>query len=160
MEWFAGRYSKLQVSRSEFETDIKWSRNLKRRFDSGQVPAASSIIRPVMYRPFVANFLYDSELFIDELGLSRSFFPTACANSVISAEFTKDFRVLVSGIPYDLHFLGDAQGVALYAYDESGNRHDNVTDWGLKQFRDHYEKRAPSPQPLYVLVRSVFLKNI
>ena len=50
----------------------------------------------------------------------------------------------------DLHYVGAAAGtecLPFYRYDESGNRHDNITDWGLKQFCEHYEKRAPSPQP-------------
>ena len=34
----------------------------------------------------------------------------------------------------------------MWRYDENGNRVDNITDWALKQFKDHY-KTEPSPQP-------------
>jgi predicted helicase len=32
----------------------------------------------------------------------------------------------------------DSTGLALYRYDQEGNRHDNITDWGLSQFQEHY----------------------
>ena len=38
----------------------------------------------------------------------------------------------------DLHFIGDCQSMPLYIYDQAGNRHDNITDWGLSQFVNHY----------------------
>lgn len=35
----------------------------------------------------------------------------------------------------------------LYRYDQNGVRHDNITDWALKQFRAHYKAAEPSPPP-------------
>jgi predicted helicase len=139
MNLFIDRYEQLRATKGRFATDIKWSRNLKRRFDAGLSEESSSkLIRYVMYRPFTRLYLYDSNLFIDELGLSRAFFPIDRENKVICVSFSKDFRVSASEEPYDLHFIGDAQGVALYRYDEAGNRADNITDWALKQFTAQY----------------------
>jgi hypothetical protein len=36
--------------------------------------------------------------------------------------------------------LEKTQFVPLYRYDEAGTRQDNITDWALKQFTDHYKK--------------------
>ena len=33
---------------------------------------------------------------------------------------------------------GGTQSLPLYRYDKHGNRLDNITDWGLKGFREHY----------------------
>jgi len=49
-------------------------------------------------------------------------------------------------------FSADAiQYATLTRFDESGNRHDNITDWGLKQFKAHYAadsaSQPSSPQP-------------
>ena len=33
---------------------------------------------------------------------------------------------------------GGTQTFSLYRYDAEGERHDNLTDWGLRQFREHY----------------------
>jgi predicted helicase len=41
-----------------------------------------------------------------------------------------------------LHFNGDSQCLPLYRYDKAGNRHDNITDYALAQFRARYS----SPQ--------------
>jgi predicted helicase len=50
--------------------------------------------------------------------------------------------------PFDLCFLkmgnGGTQSLPLWRYDENGNRIDNITDWALKQFKDHY-KNAVTP---------------
>jgi predicted helicase len=35
---------------------------------------------------------------------------------------------------------GTNQGVSRYRYAENGKRVDNITDWALTQFRNHYEK--------------------
>ncbi len=139
MEWFVNRYDQIRAKNSGFATDIKWSRNLKRRLSSGLTEKYTrQLVRSSMYRPFTRLYLYDSDLFIDELGLSRAFFPVDRENKAICVSFSKDYIVSVSSEPYDLHFVGDAQGVALYRYDETGNRADNITDWALKQFTAQY----------------------
>ena len=38
----------------------------------------------------------------------------------------------------DYHLVGDSQCLPLYRYDKEGNRIDNITDWGLAQFQNHY----------------------
>ena len=42
---------------------------------------------------------------------------------------------------------GGTQSVPRYVIDANGNRIDNITDWALKQFSDHYKGGEPSPQP-------------
>jgi predicted helicase len=37
------------------------------------------------------------------------------------------------------HFNGDTQCLPLFRYDKESNRIDNITDWGLQQFINHYE---------------------
>ena len=50
----------------------------------------------------------------------------------------KPFNVLASKSLVDLHFNGDTQTLPLYRYDQNGNRLENITAWGLQQFREHY----------------------
>ncbi len=58
-----------------------------------------------------------------------------------------DYVVLaVDGIA-DLHFgssIDAYQQVPLFTFDELGKRSDNITDWALKQFRDHYNAVTPA----------------
>lgn len=52
--------------------------------------------------------------------------------------------VFACDILFDLGQLkngnGGTQGVPLYRYTASGERVDNITDWGVKQFQSHYGK--------------------
>lgn len=64
-------------------------------------------------------------------------------NKVISLSgisSSKQFSILSSKYLVDYHFNGDSQCLPLYSYDEKGNRIDNITDWGLQQFHNHYCK--------------------
>ncbi|HEO65009.1 MAG TPA: hypothetical protein ENI73_03965 [Spirochaetes bacterium] len=50
----------------------------------------------------------------------------------------------------DLNFYGDPQqSFPFYTYDEDGsNRRENITDWALQGFREHYGEEDPHPNPL------------
>jgi predicted helicase len=53
----------------------------------------------------------------------------------------KPFLAYVGRCLPDLHFVGAATGttcIPLYRYDAEGERHDNLTDWGLRHFQAHY----------------------
>jgi predicted helicase len=55
----------------------------------------------------------------------------------------KEFHVYSFNRNFDFNALpAGSQSLPLYRYDDKGNRHDNITDWGLEQFRKHY---TPSP---------------
>ena len=41
-----------------------------------------------------------------------------------------------------LDFLEKTQCLPLYRYDSKGNRIDNITDWGLGQFQNHYQNQS------------------
>jgi len=146
--FLAERYAK-QKDNAEFDGSIKWSRNLKRRCEQGRTEAfAESSIRSAHYRPFVQRWLYDSALFVDEVGAKPETFPIAAQNqgiSVMGEATDKPFSVLVATSPADLHYMGagaSIQILPLYRYDESGNRVDNITDWGVTQFEKRYGKQA------------------
>jgi len=140
MQFFISKYEKESVSQPKFSDTIKWSRNLKRRFQQAKRESFSdSFIRPCLYRPFTSVAIYDSPLFIDERGTANELF--VANNKVIAltgAGASKPFHTLASGSMFGLDFLEKTQCLAMYRYDEAGNRTDNITDWGLKQFRQYY----------------------
>jgi predicted helicase len=128
-------------------TVIKWSRNLKRRLEQKKREHLDvRRVIPAAYRPFSRMALYYSPLFVDERGQVDALFgePPTLPNFVVAMTYPgsqKPFMSLaVSGV-FDYHFVGAAAistGLAAYRYDESGARHDNITDWAVTQFRDHY----------------------
>ena len=38
-----------------------------------------------------------------------------------------------------MHFIGDTQSLPLYRYTPDGQRISNITEWGLRQFHEHYD---------------------
>jgi predicted helicase len=128
-----------------FPTTIKWSRNLKRRLAQGrQEEFSASRIRRANYRPFVPRWLYQSDLFIDEVGLLDSMFPVGRQNVSICFN-DKGSRtgicILAVNGPADLHFgaaIDAYQQVAKYSYNGEGDQIENLTDWSLRQFQRAY----------------------
>ena len=64
-----------------------------------------------------------------------------CSNEYIAFSApgsSKTFHCLGSNSLVDLHLTGDSQCLSLYRYDRDGNRIENITDWSLQQFQQHY----------------------
>jgi hypothetical protein len=64
----------------------------------------------------------------------------------------KPFLVYVGKCIPDLHFVGAAAGTTclpLYRYDKEGERHDNITDWGLRQFQSHCSDPAITKHDIF-----------
>jgi predicted helicase len=143
MHFFARRYRE-QLADVDFDTTIKWSRNLKRRFRQGRKPS-NATARSVQYRPFCKRQLYDSDLFIDEVGSKDEMFPIDEENIAIcfsDAGSRTDYCVLAVNVLADLH-LGSAvdayQQVPLYRYEEGHRKTENITEWAFAQFRKEYQ---------------------
>ena len=52
----------------------------------------------------------------------------------------KAFYVLAAEQTLDYHLTGDSQCLPLYRYTADGEKVCNITDWGIRQFNDHYHK--------------------
>ena len=122
---------------------IKWSKMIKRdklrkhkkdKFLNQDILKAS-------YRPYCKRYLYFGYIPIDLKGAFDAI--NNPLNKIIAVNHTssKDFNVLSTDAIVDLHFNGDSICLPLYRYSSSGERIDNVTDWGLEQFRTHYGSR-------------------
>jgi len=146
IQYLIDRYSTQRIG-VEFASDIKWSRNLKRRFEQRRKESFdSSKIIKAEYRPFCSRLLYNSDLFIDEGGAKDLMTPRAGV-SIQTIVFThpgsqKPFMVGAASRPVDLHFVGAAAGtecLPLYLSTEDDSQVENISDWALEQFRKHYK---------------------
>ena len=114
---------------------IKWSRNLKRRAANKMRESFDEKrIFPYIYRPFSERFIYASDVLVDEPGTMRHFIQ----DRTICISFSSGFRVLAGSAPFDLHFTGDTYGLPLGRHDGKGLVGDNITDWALEKFAQHY----------------------
>ena len=132
------------------DTKIKWSSGLKRKLEQGQlVEYAESKFRVSLYRPFTKmNLCFD-----DTLNHRMSVFPktfpipdTEKENQVIciSGPGHDIFRCHIANRIPEYKFSNSSNGgtqcFPFYTYDEDGtNRQENITDWALSEFRNHYK---------------------
>ncbi|MCE2485092.1 MAG: N-6 DNA methylase [Desulfurellaceae bacterium] len=129
------------------ESKLKWSSRLKETFARGlYTDFEEGKMRNALYRPFTKRFLFFDSIMNHRQGISPYIFPTTDAEKenllicVPSVGNRKDFGCMVTNLipPLDLAFE-KAQCFPFYVYNEDGtNRRENITDWGLQQFRDHY----------------------
>jgi predicted helicase len=71
----------------------------------------------------------------------------------------KPFSVIASSLVTDLNCISPASGgtqcLPLYRYDQEGNRLENITDWGLKQFQTHYTDQTITKENIFHYVYAV-----
>ncbi|MCG5059520.1 MAG: helicase [Limnoraphis sp. WC205] len=129
------------------DTRLSWSRDLKLDLQRGKLAGFSEIkIRHSLYRPFTCSFLFFDRILNEEVYVFPSIFPTPeteeenlviCVSGIGS---NKPFKAVIVNLIPCLDMLEKTQCFPFYTYDEDGkNRQENITDWGLEQFRNQYQ---------------------
>ncbi|MDX0124485.1 N-6 DNA methylase [Sinorhizobium meliloti] len=127
--------------------DIKWTRAVKRDLSNGTTyNFDQKLIRRVQYRPFVGKYCYFSKQLNEMQYQLDAIFPgeSNIAIAFLSVFSSNPLAALATRSVFDYCYLkmgnGGTQGVSLYRYTSSGERVDNITNWGLKQFQSRYGK--------------------
>jgi len=126
---------------------ISWSSTLKNHLKSGKIAELNkNYIRLSLYRPFSKCYLYFESILIDRPSQFQKLFPTPIFENenrviCIGGYGRKAFSILISNCISDLNFYADPQqSFPLYTYKEDGtNRTENITDWTLTHFHNHYQ---------------------
>lgn len=129
---------------------IKWTRQVKASWERMLYSELlDHYFRTAFYRPFIKQCIYFDRFWNEEQYKLAQILPTSdtenenlliCLTSIGSE---KPFMtLLVNRIP-DLHLTGPGTGAQcfpFYTYNEDGtNRRENITDWALEKFREHYK---------------------
>ncbi|MDM8560073.1 type ISP restriction/modification enzyme, partial [Candidatus Parabeggiatoa sp. HSG14] len=129
------------------DSQISWSRDLKLDLRRGKISEfKQEKIRTSLYRPFFKSNLFFDRIMNEEVYVFPSIFPTpttenenrvVCVKGIgMSQPF---FALMVSVIP-DIQFAPNGQCFPFYTYNEDGtNRQENITDWTLNHFQQHYQ---------------------
>ena len=128
---------------------ISWSSGLKQKLTSGYVAEFSSErIRQTLYRPFTKSHLYFDRFMAERVYVFPSIFPTPqteTENRVICVNVSREkpFTCLITDCISEHIMTGGfgsaGQYFSFYIYNEDGtNRRENITDWALTQFQEHY----------------------
>jgi predicted helicase len=150
----------LKAGDSSFPVNIKWSESLKSKFKSGQKSKFTrKLIVEALYRPFTKRCFYSEKIFNDRLTDNhyQMFGPKLDKDNVVIAvhSIVASFRLssFIVKKPFDLGFLkqgnGGTFGFPLHLYSAEGERHDNLTDWGLRQFQEHYGDKKITKRDIF-----------
>ncbi len=144
--FFADTYNEsLDAADNSYDPVIKWSRDLRNEFQRGRRIVYSEANRiQSLYRPFVIKQHFADYTMNDVLTLNHyEMFGPELQKSNKMINFCvngKAFYVLATDKPADFHFTGDTQCLPLYRYTDDGERVSNITEWGIRQFNDHYRQ--------------------
>lgn len=143
----------LERNDETFPDVIKWSHVLKRRFERRkQLYFSKEKVTIAAYRPFCKEYYY-ADLALSDLLTTLHFqvFGETLSSSNLVINYTgpssgKPFMSLMTNHVPDLHFVSAGaatQCLPLFSYTSSGERIDNITDWALELFRNHYSPLNP-----------------
>ncbi len=146
---------------------VKWSESLKKNMQRGRYACFEKAkLRPCLYRPFTRRLLCFDELLVERRYHMAEVFPTEGAERENVAIAVSDigyrassFSALASNCIPDIHLCAgvDAhQCFPFYVYDDDGsNRRENITDWALKHFREHYRSKKITKWDIFYYVYGV-----
>ena len=159
--FFADVYNQLLDEGDEsYNPAIKWSRDLRNEFQRGKRIVYSEANRiQSLYRPFVLKHHFADFTMNDVL--TRNHYeifgpdlkqPNKVINFCVNG---KHFYTLAVDKLTDFHFTGDTQCLPLYRYTAEGERVSNITEWGLRQFREHYGDDAITAEDVFAYTYAV-----
>ena len=132
------------------DAKISWSRDLKAKLRTGRIAQYDEHnLRTCLYRPFAKRNIFFDRILNDVVYVFPSIFPTSqtetenriiCVNISREKPFTSLMTNCISEHIMTGGFGSAGQCFPFYIYEEDGtNRRENITDWVLTRFREHYE---------------------
>ena len=138
------------------DKSIKWTSELTSHLERGNSLSVSleNMIRG-SYRPYVVKHTYFAPRISHRTYQLPSIFPLGLqvSNQLICVcRNGKDFYSLATKYLPDYHLTGDSDCLPLYRYTAEGEQVSNITDWGLRQFREHYDDDAITAEDIFAYV--------
>jgi predicted helicase len=129
--------------------EIKWSSSLINHASNKiRLAYQEELIVKTLYRPYCSQYFYSEKIANQRLTKNHyEIFGTNLNEPNFLIGFMgqpagKPFAVIATSRLPDLNCISPASGgtqcLPLYRYNKSGERIDNITDWGLIQFQTHY----------------------
>ena len=146
--FFTDTYNRLLDAGVEsYDPVIKWSRNLRRHFQSGRrIDYAADKIVTAAFRPYVNKPYFADPVMSNDLTRNHyeMFGPdlqqpnqVICFSGVASA---KPFQVLAVAKLPGFDTLEKTQCLPLYRYTPDGQQVSNITELGLQRINEHYRQ--------------------
>ncbi|BAY85289.1 adenine specific DNA methyltransferase [Calothrix parasitica NIES-267] len=153
MKFFVDVYERKRRTSEELGFDIKWDaelkryleRNIRKKFDGNSIVSST-------YRPFTKKYLYFDKHFNGRTYQWFNIYGYSSNKYIIIPGLSspKDFHSIATNTIVDLNSLpAGSQCLPLYRYDKEGNRIENITDWGLQQFQNHYKNSSITKEDIF-----------
>jgi predicted helicase len=148
----------------KLDPSIKWTRAVKRDLGKGIIyKFQKRRIITSAYRPFVKTLFYRDNQLNEMVYLTPQIFGNGDlpnrAISVMGDSTGKPYFALGIDMIPDYNFVSPASGgtqiLPIYRYAGNGERIDNITDWGLKQFQTHYKDKKITKDAIFNYVYGV-----
>ncbi len=138
---------------------IKWTTELEEHLvRRHQLVLDADRITESLYRPFTSKVCYYAPIFTHRTYQMPQILPFSggVENSLICFCVNgKHFYSLATNKVANLHLTGDSQCLPLYRYTENGERTSNITDWGLRLFREHYKDDLISAKGIFAYTYAI-----
>jgi predicted helicase len=158
----SNRNASIQEFLIDDDTRIKWTRELRRRVKQGKLAEFDRAnIVDAYFRPFAKKKLYYDELLLNRPGPFSAALPTQNSKEENCILWVKEgsgwpFFALAVNQHSELLPQSGSQCFPFYVYDEDGtNRRENITDWALAQFREHYSDASISKWDIFYYIYGV-----
>lgn len=150
--FFIDKYNQQVNSRkindNDLDYSIKWSSTLKENLKARKkLVELENKFLIAFWRPFIKQFFYGEKLLNDRLTVNHyQIFGNNLSQENLVINFSglsamKPWQILATTQISDYEFVEKNQCLPLYRYTEAGEKIDNITDWGLKQFQTHYQNK-------------------
>ena len=159
--FFSEKYNELMDdSDYSYDTAIKWSRDLRNEFQRGRRITYNDANRlETLYRPFIKKHHFANFVMNDVLTRNHyEMFDADLRQFNIVINFCvngRHFYALAADKLTDWHFTGDTQCLPLYRYTAEGERVSNITEWGLRQFHEHYGEDGIAAEDIFAYTYAV-----
>lgn len=146
----------INTKNKKFPNVIKWSDTLKRKFENKQTPMFNNeLIIKSCFRPFSTFYFYADKYWNDRLTANHySFFGKKLDKKNVCVSFNgvgmdKPFHILSTAYLPHLQLTPNGQVVARFYYTDTGERVENITNWGLEQFTTHYQNQKITKEDIF-----------
>jgi predicted helicase len=152
--------NKIQKTNDFVNREIKWTGDLEKHLlRSHLLDQSDNRITKTQYRPFVKKYVYYEKLLFDRVYQQNHIFPFKNSNnSVICSSgisTSKPYSLIVSDNIAGIDLIEKTQCFPFFRYSQDGTRHDNITDWALREFREHYEDELIGKEDIFHYVYGV-----
>jgi predicted helicase len=160
MDHFVEYYQKtLKNKKFEDKYFIKWDRELEKYLERGiKKEFKEDSIICCQYRPFVKKWLYFDKHFNGMTYQWPNLYNPEVDNIYYGFNGTgmdKPFYSFATHEMLDVQCHPNGQVVGLYSIDNNDNAVNNITNWGLQQFQDHYGNPGITKKDIFHYVYAV-----